>query len=267
MIYETFARVLALFAMLVGPVGLANGSDVQSDGKNLQSVAQPTELCRVIRVTVDYYISGMPEGTENFSWNEWVSFRDALSDEDRAILQSQLSVTAQATVGGLTIISSTDGSLSMFSDLGSADGEVQFVYDKGLVVILQDMDGAVRADWVWQGSRTDNFLSLETKSDDKVVGLDVKQTGETNELWFGSRTFSMSINPKEMSVIGADLQMGNARGLWGWITGGVAGAAGVVAGSVATIAYTAKCIKDGLWDSYDCTPGTIACRCNGCVSC
>lgn len=121
---------------------------------------------------------------------------------------------------------------------------------------------------MWPGDGTDSFLSMETAENGKVMAFDVEQTAGSADLWAGSRTFLLSGRSKAISAVGADLQIGdNLRGIWAWVTGTVAGTVGVVVVSVATIAYTAKCAKDALWDAYDCTPGTIACRCNGCTGC
>ena len=264
MISGTLARAFALFVMLIGPVGLANAGDLQPTPQSVSEL----QLQRLHRITVDYAVTGMPEELEDCTWDEWVEYRDSLSDEDQEILKSQMTVTATTTFKDATITVSSDGSLTVDNDLGTATGEVQFVNDKGLVTVLRN-EGSARADWVWPGERSDNFLSLETEENGEVYALQVKQTRQDDGVWYGSRTFTISSRVKDTSVVGADLQVGDGL-RWSpiaWITGTAGGLVTVAVGAAASVAYAAKCAKDALWDAYDCSPGTIACRCNGCTSC
>jgi len=259
----TLARAFALFVMIVGPIGLVNAGEIQSSPQQLQTA----ELQQSHRITVDYEVIGMPKELKDCTWDEWVSYRDSLSDEAREILKSQMIVIATTTFKDATITVSSDGSITLDNDLGTATGEVQF-NDKGLVTVLRN-ERSARADWVWPGERSDNFLSLETEENGEVYALQVKQTRQDDGVWYGSRTFTISSQLKDTSVIGADLQVGTGL-RWSpiaWITGTTGGLITVAVGAAVSVAYAAKCAKDGLWDAYDCTPGTIACRCNGCGHC
>ena len=262
MISRTLARAFALFVMSVGPVGLTTAGGVQPAVRMIH----PQQLLHWI--TVEYQVTGMPKGMEDCTWDEWVSYRDALSDQEIEILKSQMTVIATTIFKDAIITVSSSGEITLDNDSVNATGEVQFVDGKGLVTVLRN-DNSVRADWMWPGEQSDDFLSLETEENGEVYAIKVKQTVQDNEVWFGSRTFTISSQAKDALVVGGNLQVGNGL-RWSpiaWITGTVGGLATVAVGTVATVAYTVKCTKDALWDAYDCTPGTIACRCSGCSNC
>jgi len=258
----TLARAFALFVMIVGP-GFVDAGEVQPVPQQMQV----GEL-QHFQITVDYVVTGMPEELKDCTWDEWIAYRDTLSVEEAEALRSQMTVIATTTFRDATITVSSDGELILDNDLGTTYGEVQFKNDKGIVTVLRNAN-ASRVDWMWPGEKSNDFLSLEAKENGKVYALHVKQTQQDDVVWSGSRTFAISSRVKDTPVMGADLQVGNGL-RWApiaWITGTLGGAVSVAVVAAASVAYTVVCAKDGLWDAYDCTPGTTACRCNGCSHC
>jgi len=211
-------------------------------------------------VILQYSVTGVPDEILSMTWDEWTAYRDSLSKVERAELRTAMTVTAHVTLGGLTIQVSSDGTVDLWDKTGGASGEIQIAHNRGAALVLRDTEGATAAKLLWPTAA--NALSFATSEGDRTVTTDFTLTGSDDGLWAGEQVYGMRTAFSPRSVVGGDLRLGDER-LWGWIVkvGGAVGA------TITLAAYSVKCIKDGLWDAYDCTPGTIACFCNGCQDC
>lgn len=260
-VFTTATYAIVLFCMLIGPMPFVHAELVKTtDNHNIKPDEQQTPHLEPIvhSLTLEYFIHGIPD--EINTWDEWVNYRDNLSDEEKISLKNSMWIEADITINDITITVDSLGIVQMSSPSNFAFGEVQYAHNEGAVVLMQDMDQNVMAKYFWSVENDENelFFADENKMYKTFRVSDIIL--ENSDLRYGEQDFKIIISPQNNSVIGGDLMMGQTR-FFGIIFGAIVAIIVVVAGT------SIKCVKDGLWDPYDCTPGTVACYCNGCERC
>ena len=251
-------RAFCIVTMVFGTAVPLRGDEVpalsafaESSGPDL-SISKP--------VVVAYSVAGVPEELQGATWEEWADYSDGLSEDEQDALRAAMVVTAFVEVGGLTIFVSSDGEVVISGEEESVWGEIQVVHNEAIAFVLQDAEGNVRGKLLWPAA--DNALAFTGYEDYGALTRSFVMSDEVGGLWAGEQTYVMEASPATARPVGGDLQLGGSRA-WALLS-----RLGGAVGAIVSLGYfSVKCVKDGLWDSYDCSPGSMACFCNGCPSC
>ncbi len=251
---RSFALAFCMFSMVCGP--------------HFSLAAETVSTPNVIRrnhvswetAEFSYRITGL-EAFEQMSASEWESYISHLSPRELSSLQTNTSITMQLiTVNYIFTINSEGYLLVEDQDSNTLiQGFYQSIPENGIVIYLFDStDSWVEILWNTQGS---DYITFFDPTQDKVIKFkDFQSDLWTNRQLNTAGFFSLQ-NSTTAAYQPVDGNKNFNEGSSRFILGGLIGLA------VAGIVIGIKCIKDGLWDPYDCTPGTIACSCNGCDNC
>jgi hypothetical protein len=210
------------------------------------------------QIRITYSVSGLEEFA-GLTREQWADYLNSLSEEELATLENQVIISAEMNYDGFHFFITSLGEVQINGEEFVASGTYQWLPGSGLVLALTDQDNKQHILPLWQETSL-AFMFTDADSGSKMVAFRNLDSG----LWrdgilnpLGNYYATMDIDAIEMSLEGGSFTTGERWGL----------PLVIIIVAIGAIVIGAKCIKAGVWDPYDCTPGTIACECNGCTLC